>query len=93
MSGRIALVTKSPLTGTVTDSHHGGWSGARLKWAGLDGLLLDGESDEPVYLLVEDGDVEVRDASHLWGQGVHDTRSTRSVKRSRREGRSVETSP
>ena len=73
MSGRIALVTKSPLTGTVTDSHHGGWSGARLKWAGLDGILLDGESDDPVYLFVEDGDVEVRDASHLWGEGVHDT--------------------
>lgn len=90
MSGRIALVTKSPLTGTVTDSHHGGWSGARLKWAGLDGLLLDGESDEPVYLLVEDGDVEVRDASHLWGQGVHDT-IDQMVKRS--TGRSVETSP
>ena len=73
MSGRIALVTKSPLTGTVTDSHHGGWSGARLKWAGLDGILLDGASDDPVYLFVEDGDVEVRDASHLWGKGVHDT--------------------
>ncbi|QHS17831.1 aldehyde ferredoxin oxidoreductase family protein [Halopenitus persicus] len=76
MSGRIALVTKSPLTGTVTDSHHGGWSGARLKWAGLDGLLLDGASDDPVYLYVEDGDVEVRDASHLWGKGVHETIDT-----------------
>ncbi len=73
MSGRIALVTKSPLTGTVTDSHHGGWSGARLKWAGLDGILLDGESEDPVYLFVEDGDIEVRDASHVWGMGVHDT--------------------
>ena len=29
MSGRMAIVTKSPLTGTVTDSHHGGWSAAR----------------------------------------------------------------
>ncbi len=73
MSGRIALVTKSPLTGTVTDSHHGGWSGARLKWAGLDGILFDGKADEPVYAVVEDGDLELRDASHLWGQGVHDT--------------------
>ena len=76
MSGRIALVTKSPLTGTVTDSHHGGWSGARLKWAGLDGILLDGESEDPVYLFVEDGDIEVRDASHVWGLGVHDTIET-----------------
>ncbi len=76
MSGRIALVTKSPLTGTVTDSHHGGWSGARLKWAGVDGLLLDGASDDPVYLYVKDGDVEIRDASHLWGKGIHDTIDT-----------------
>ncbi|ELY60197.1 Aldehyde ferredoxin oxidoreductase [Natronococcus amylolyticus DSM 10524] len=76
MSGRIAICTKSPLTGTVTDSHHGGWSGARLKWAGFDGLLFEGEADEPVYAFVEDGEVELRDASHLWGKGVHETRDT-----------------
>jgi len=74
MSGRMAVVTKSPLTGTVTDSHQGGWSGARLKWAGFDGLLFDGASEEPVYAVVEDGEVELRDASHLWGESVHDTR-------------------
>ncbi|MGM0604359.1 MAG: aldehyde ferredoxin oxidoreductase family protein [Halobacteriota archaeon] len=74
MSGRVAIVTKSPLTGTVTDSHHGGWSGARLKWAGFDGLVFDGKADEPVYAVVEDGEVELRDASHLWGKGVHETR-------------------
>ena len=76
MSGRIAVVTKSPLTNTVTDSHHGGWSGARLKWAGFDGLLFEGKADEPVYAYVEDGEVELRDASHLWGMGVHKTRDT-----------------
>ncbi|MFC7156762.1 aldehyde ferredoxin oxidoreductase family protein [Halomarina halobia] len=74
MSGRIAVCTKSPLTGTVTDSHHGGWSGARLKWAGFDGLLFEGQSEEPVYAVVENGEVELRDASHLWGKGVHETR-------------------
>ena len=74
MSGRIAVCTKSPLTGTVTDSHHGGWSGARLKWAGFDGVLFDGQTDEPVYAVVEDGELELRDASHLWGKGVHETR-------------------
>ncbi|XVH32455.1 aldehyde ferredoxin oxidoreductase family protein [Haloferacaceae archaeon DSL9] len=74
MSGRVAVVTKSPLTGTVTDSHHGGWSGARLKWAGFDGLVFDGKSDDPVYAVVEDGSVELRDAGHLWGTGVHETR-------------------
>ena len=74
MSGRIAVCTKSPLTGTVTDSHHGGWSGARLKWAGFDGLLFEGQADEPVYAYVEDGEVELRDATHLWGKGTHETR-------------------
>jgi len=74
MSGRIALCTKSPLTGTVTDSHHGGWSGARLKWAGFDGLLFEGRAEDPAYAYVEDGEVELRDASHVWGRGVHDTR-------------------
>ncbi len=74
MSGRIAICTKSPLTGTVTDSHHGGWSGARLKWAGFDGLLFEGAADSPVYAVVEDGEVELRDASHLWGRGFHATR-------------------
>ena len=72
MSGRIAVCTKSPLTDTVTDSHHGGWSGARLKWAGFDALLFEGEADEPVYAYIEDGEVELRDASELWGLGVHD---------------------
>jgi aldehyde:ferredoxin oxidoreductase len=73
MSGRMAVVTKSPLTGTVTDSHHGGWSGARLKWAGLDGLIFKGKAKQPVYAYVEDGKVELKDASDLWGKGVHDT--------------------
>jgi aldehyde:ferredoxin oxidoreductase len=76
MSGRIAICTKSPLTGTVTDSHHGGWSGARLKWSGFDGLLFEGRADEPVYAVVEDGEVELHDASDLWGKGVHETRDT-----------------
>ena len=38
MSGRLAFVTKSPLTGTIVDSHMGGWSAARLRWAGFDAL-------------------------------------------------------
>jgi len=73
MSGRMAIVTKSPLTGTVTDSHHGGWSAARLRWAGFDGILVKGKASHPVYLYIHDGQVEIRDARELWGKGVHDT--------------------
>lgn len=73
MSGRIAVVTKSPLTGTVTDSHMGGWSAARLRWAGFDALLFKGKAEGPVYAYVSDGTLELRDASEVWGMGVHDT--------------------
>ena len=73
MSGRMAVVTKSPLTGTVTDSHHGGWSAARLRWAGFDGLIFKGKAAKPVYAYVHDGKVELLDASEVWGKGVHDT--------------------
>jgi aldehyde:ferredoxin oxidoreductase len=76
MSGRMAVVTKSPLTGTVTDSHHGGWSGARLRWAGLDGLIFKGKAAKPVYAYIEGGKVELRDASDLWGKGTHETVKT-----------------
>ncbi|MBK9943793.1 MAG: aldehyde ferredoxin oxidoreductase family protein [Kouleothrix sp.] len=73
MSGRMAIVTKSPLTGTVTDSHHGGWSAARMRWAGFDGLIFKGKADKPVYAYVHDGEIEILDASEVWGKGVHDT--------------------
>lgn len=73
MSGRMAIVTKSPLTGGVTDSHHGGWSAARLRWAGFDGLIFKGRADRPVYAYIEDGRIELRDAAAVWGLGVHDT--------------------
>src|SRR5450759_2855293 len=73
LSGRMAVVTKSPLTGTVTDSHHGGWSAARLKWAGFDGLVFKGKAEHPVYAYIENGQVELRDASDLWGKNVHET--------------------
>jgi aldehyde:ferredoxin oxidoreductase len=73
LSGRLAIVTKSPLTGTITDSHQGGWSGARLRWAGFDGLLFKGKAEKPTYAYVHDGVVELHDASDVWGKGVHDT--------------------
>ncbi|HLE81801.1 MAG TPA: aldehyde ferredoxin oxidoreductase N-terminal domain-containing protein, partial [Dehalococcoidia bacterium] len=73
LSGRIAACTKSPLTGTIVDSHHGGWSGARLKWAGLDGIVFRGKSEKPVYAYVESGEISLRNGSDLWGKGAHDT--------------------
>ncbi len=73
MSGRMAVVTKSPLTGTVTDSHHGGWSAARLRWAGFDGLIFKGKAEDPVYVYIHDDEVEILDASEVWGKDIHTT--------------------
>lgn len=73
MSGRLCVVTKSPLTGTVTDSHIGGWTAARLKWAGIDNLIFSGKSEKPVYLYIEDGKADLRDASALWGLSTRET--------------------
>lgn len=73
MSGRLCVVTKSPLTGTVTDSHMGGWTAARLKWAGIDNIIVSGKSEKPVYLYIENGQGSLHDASDLWGKGTRDT--------------------
>jgi aldehyde:ferredoxin oxidoreductase len=73
LSGRLASVTISPLTNTITDSHVGGWIGAALKWAGFDGILMEGASYKPVYLVVKDGTVSIEDATPLWGKLTSET--------------------
>jgi aldehyde:ferredoxin oxidoreductase len=72
-SGRYQVVSRSPLTGTICDSSSGGSFGAVLKAAGLDGLVITGRADRPVYLYVHDGAVEIRDASSLWGLDTQQT--------------------
>lgn len=73
MSGRLAVCTKSPLTGTVTDSHMGGWSAARLRWAGFDAVIFSGKADKPVYAVCENGELKLYDASDLWGLTTRQT--------------------
>ena len=71
-SGRFATVSKSPLTGTIFDSSSGGNFGPELKFAGLDGLLIFGKSDEPVYLEIDNGKISIKDANHLWGKNTRE---------------------
>jgi aldehyde:ferredoxin oxidoreductase len=70
MSGlsRLTVNAKSPLTGAIGDSQAGGFFPARMKNAGIDGMVIRGKASSPVYLLVKDGEVEFRDAAHLWGK-------------------------
>jgi len=68
-AARYMAVTKSPLTGTITRSNSGGYFGAKLKHSGFDMIILRGRSEKPVYLSIEDGKAELRDASDLLGKG------------------------
>lgn len=72
-SGRLEVVNKSAVNGLLGHSNTGGMFGARLKHAGLDGLVLRGESENPVYLLVRPDGVEFRNAAHLWGKDIWET--------------------
>ncbi|MBI2866427.1 MAG: hypothetical protein HYX99_03595, partial [Chloroflexi bacterium] len=73
LSGSLCQVhAKSPCTTPETFSygHSAGFWGARLKLAGYDAVVASGKSERPVYLFMRDGQVELRDASHLWGRGT-----------------------
>jgi aldehyde:ferredoxin oxidoreductase len=72
-SGRLSVVNKSAMNGLFGHSNTGGKFGARLKHAGLDGVVLRGTSENPVYLLVQPDGIEFRNASHLWGQDIWET--------------------
>ncbi len=67
LSGRFCVVGKSPLTGTWGDANSGGKFGPGLKFAGYDALFVSGVSEEPVYLLIEEGQATLRSAEDLWG--------------------------
>lgn len=67
-SNKINVTFKSPLTNTYSYSLCGGHLGSELKFAGYDGLVIEGCAEEPVYLMIDNENVEVRPAGHLWGQ-------------------------
>lgn len=65
--GRYTVVSKSPVTGGWNDANSGGFFGERLRKSGYDAIFVSGISPKPVYLLVDDGTVQILDASDLWG--------------------------
>jgi len=70
---RYQAVAKSPLTGGWGDANSGGYFGPHLKFAGYDGVFFNGIADKPVYLFIDNGKAELRDASHLWGKDTYET--------------------
>ncbi len=72
-SGRFNISAKSPLTNIWGEGNCGGTFGPELKFAGWDGIIIEGASDKPVYLFIADDKVEIRDASDLWGKDSYET--------------------
>jgi len=72
-AGRYSVVSKSPLTGFWGEANSGGNWGVYLKTSGFDGIIFEGISPKPVYLVIDDGKAELRDANNIWGKGVSET--------------------
>jgi aldehyde:ferredoxin oxidoreductase len=72
-SGRYNVVTKGPLTGAIAASNSGGSFGPAMKFAGYDMVIIEGKAEKPVYLWINDDQVEIRDAGKIWGKEVPDT--------------------
>jgi aldehyde:ferredoxin oxidoreductase len=70
---RYMVVTKSPLTGAVSDSNAGGVYPTEMKRTGFDMIIFEGRAMEPVYVWINDDHVEIRPAGHLWGKTVPET--------------------
>lgn len=71
--GRYTIVHKSPVTGGWNDANSGGYFASELKKSGFDAVFIKGISENPVYIWINDGKVEIRDASKVWGLDSKET--------------------
>jgi len=69
---RFHVTSKSPLTGIMGNSNAGGYFGPAMKKAGIDHIVIQGKSQEPVYLWIDDDKVEIKSARHLWGKNIRE---------------------
>ena len=72
-AARVYAMAKSPMSGFLGQASGGRSAGNMLKFSGFDNLIISGRAERPVYLKVFDGDVEILDASHLWGKDTWQT--------------------
>jgi aldehyde:ferredoxin oxidoreductase len=72
-TARTHIMAKSPLTGLLGSANMGGFFAPELAWAGFHHLVITGKAAKPVYIYINNGQVEIRDAAHLWGQTTTDT--------------------
>ena len=74
--GRFVICGRSPATRLWAESNCGGFWGPELRMAGYDGLWIEGRAETPVYLWIQNGKLEIRSASHLWGLETYQTQTS-----------------
>ena len=74
-SGKLSVAAKSPATGTMNDCSIGGHAGIKIKFAGYDMIIFEGQLAKPGYVIIEDDEISFADAGDLWGKGSHETES------------------
>jgi len=67
-AGRNSVGAKSPLTNGFGEAEVGGYWGPELKRAGFDAIIVEGKAKSPIFIWINDGNVEIRDASYIWGK-------------------------
>jgi len=72
-SSRTDIMTKSPVTNLIGNANMGGNWAAEVKYAGYDNIIIMGKSEKPVYILINNEEVKIKDASHLWGKDTYET--------------------
>ncbi len=72
-ANRYSVLAKSPLTGGFGEAEAGGWWGPALVSSGFNIIIIEGKSETPVYLWIEDGKAELKDAQPIWGKGNRET--------------------
>ena len=72
-SARYTIASKSPLTGGIGYANSGGHFAPELAYAGYDAIFIHGRAKTPVYLYINDDEVEIRTANHLWGKDTWET--------------------
>jgi aldehyde:ferredoxin oxidoreductase len=72
-SGRVEVAAKSPVTGIQGMSNMGGYWGPELKYAGYDSIVIKGRAAKPVYISINNDEIDIKDASHLWGVDTYMT--------------------
>ncbi|MGL1892296.1 MAG: aldehyde ferredoxin oxidoreductase family protein [Spirochaetaceae bacterium] len=67
-TSRFSVLSKSPISDAFGDGEAGGFFGPELKFAGFDGIIIEGKCDSPCYLSIIDDDIQIKDAANLWGK-------------------------